>query len=118
MGLEGISLFAIGLMSVLLGGCSVSQPARASSADAAPDGQTPAEECGCGRAPVCGQHCNAFCGCCGCSDPGSVLLPEGPDGSLAPFRCRMPEAGLLGPVGGGECYEPVDLDASADAGSD
>jgi hypothetical protein len=97
-----------------LGGCTVSRPIRTNFADgaASPDGEAPSEECGCGAPPICGQPCMAFCGCCGCSGTETILLRA--DGSLSPYRCRVSAASPPGEFEGA-CYEPVDLDAGAEA---
>jgi hypothetical protein len=110
---ERPALVFFALLSVL-GGCTVSPPTRTFFADAAasPDGEAPSDECGCGAPPICGQACLAFCGCCGCSGTETVLVHE--DGAIAAYRCRVSAGSPPGEFEG-RCYEPVDLDASADA---
>lgn len=110
---ERLALVFVALFSVL-GGCAVSGPTRTFFADAAtsPDGEAPSDECGCGAPPMCGQPCTAFCGCCGCSGTETVLVHK--DGGVAAYRCRVSAGSPPGEFEG-QCYEPVDLDASADA---
>jgi hypothetical protein len=110
---ERLALVFFALPSVL-GGCTVSRPTRTVFADAAasPDGAASSDECGCGAPPICGQPCSAYCGCCGCSGTQTILFHE--DGAVAAYRCRVSAGSPPGEFEG-QCYEPVDLDASADA---